>query len=444
MVKSRSFCKSLVAVAIVAATIAPASAVEAARTTDLISRGNGQRANNQSTVAATSANGRVIVFHSPANNLVPGDNNNREDIFLRNRTYGNTLLISRSRAGALGNGHSRNPSISADGRYVVFASSATNLVAGDANGPVADVFRLDRSTGTVNMVSGAGANGANGSSGEDTFSQSAVSDNGRFVAFASRATNLTGVTDQNSHQDMFLRDMQEKKTVLITKGTDGKAAGSSDQAEISGNGRYVVYESQAPNLVPGDTNGPDAFVYDRVSKTNTLVSVHPGGGHFGFTPSISRDGSVVAFDGLDAPGGTEFNGDIWAVHLRFSGGVPQPPVAGDLEVVSVSSSGTEANGNSGRPSVNADGSRVAFWSYADSLVANDTNDTSDVFLKVLGGSLARVSVSSSGAEGNGASPPSGGPVDLNDSGHTIVFSSFASNLFPSDTNNKADVFAHIR
>ena len=172
---------------------------------------------------------------------------------------GATTRVSVGPGNAQGNGRSFIPALSADGRYAAFYSDASNLVAGDTNG-ARDVFVRDLQTGETTRVSvstsGAEANG-------DSFAP-AVSSDGRFVAFASSASNLVD-GDTNDANDVFVRDRQTNTTTRVSVGFDGSQAnGGSDQPSLSGDGRLVAFTSAATNIVAGDLNGVrDAFVYDR-------------------------------------------------------------------------------------------------------------------------------------------------------------------------------------
>jgi len=191
-----------------------------------------------------------VVFESDASNLVPGDTNGRYDIFLRDRQTDTTTRLSVSSAGTQGNDSSLAPSISADGRYVVFESDASNLVPGDTNGRY-DIFLRDRQTGTTTRlnVSSTGTQG-NGVSGRPS-----ISADGRYVAFNSDASNLVP-GDTNGRNDIFLRDRQTGTTTRLSVSSTGvQGDGHSYDPFISADGRYVAFNSHATTLVPGDTNG---------------------------------------------------------------------------------------------------------------------------------------------------------------------------------------------
>jgi len=256
---------------------------------------DGTQANkNDGLQSAISADGRYVAFHSSASNLVAGDTNGTNDVFVHDRVTGATTRASVATDGTQANGHNFGVSISADGGYVAFDSLASNLVAGDTNGKW-DVFVHDRDTGATTRVSVAtdGTQANNESLG-------AISADGRFVAFGSLASNLVA-GDTNGQRDVFMHDRDAGATTRVSVATDGtQGNGDSLQPMISADGRYVTFESVASNLVAGDTNGQrDVFVHDRVTRAITRVSVASSGTQGNgdsSVPAISADGRYVAFD----------------------------------------------------------------------------------------------------------------------------------------------------
>jgi Tol biopolymer transport system component len=255
---------------------------------------DGAQGNGDSFDNSISADGRYIAFASRASNLVAGDTNGKQDIFVHDRLTGQTTRVSVASDGAQGNGDSGQPVISADGRFVAFYSSASNLVPGDTNG-VEDVFVHDRLTGQTTRVSVA----SDGAQGNGPSWGPSISADGRFVAFESRASNLVP-GDTNGTTDVFVHDRHTGQTMRVSVASDGREGNSySWLARISADGRFVVFTSDASNLVAGDTNGTwDVFVHDRLTGQTTMVSVAsdgtPGNGR-SIGVSISGDGRFVAF-----------------------------------------------------------------------------------------------------------------------------------------------------
>jgi Tol biopolymer transport system component len=238
-----------------------ASVVQSPGTTTCVSvASNGAQGNRQSTAPSISADGRYVAFASLASNLVSGDTNNEPDIFVHDRETGQTNRVSVASDGTQGNGGSYMPSISADGRYAAFKSSASNLVPGDTNG-YEDIFVHDRETAQTERVSVA----SDGTQGNHWSSYLVISADGRYVAFASLASNLVS-GDTNNELDIFVHDRETSQTKRVSVASDGAQAdgGSWYNPSISADGRYVAFGSVASNLVPGDTNGmQDVFVHDR-------------------------------------------------------------------------------------------------------------------------------------------------------------------------------------
>jgi len=322
------------------------------------------------------------------------------------------------------------PSISGDGRYVAFESDASNLVTGDTNS-ARDIFVRDTVAGTTVRVS-VDSSGAAGN-GPSYFPS--ISGDGRTVAFKSYATNLVE-DDTNGAYDIFVRNTETGTTLRVSLDSWGNQVnGSSHSASISADGRYVAFMSYATNLVEGDTNGADdIFVRDTVAGTTVRVSVASLGAqsnHDSDVPSISGDGRHVAFMSRASnlvPGDLNGARDIFV----------RDTVAETTVRISVDSSGTEGNAGSFSAAISFDGHCVAFESAANNLVVNDTNGASDIFVRDLAaGTTARVSVSTSGVQGNDVShfTPS-----ISADGRYVAFSSFATNLVSGDIYGNYDVF----
>jgi Tol biopolymer transport system component len=249
-----------------------------------------------SVTGTISADGRYVTFESSASNLVAGDHNLAVDVFVHDRTTGTTTRVSLGAGGLEANGTSGSSALSADGRSVVFTSIADNLVPGDTNGD-SDVFVRDLVLGTTVRVS-VGPGGVEGNDGSyNYYAHTVISDSGRFVTFQSEATNLTATPDLNGTDDVFVRDLLFGTTTLVCASSAGVAGtGESSRPTLSGNGRYIAFESDAPNLVGGDVNGSrDVFVRDVRSVCQPLESYCTGKlNSHGCVPAISSSGEPSA------------------------------------------------------------------------------------------------------------------------------------------------------
>lgn len=361
-------------------------------------------------------------------------------------------LVDTSTAGAQGNGHSYwggGPAeryVSANGRYVVFESEATNLVSGDTNARP-DVFLRDRLLRLTERVSvGTGGTQANGAS-----LLGVVSGDGRYVAFQSLASDLVP-GDTNASYDVFVRDRASNTTERISVSTaDLQSNCNSARPSITPDGRYVAFDSCAYNwpITPGKIQGiTDIFLRDRVAGTTTLVSTHLPGpfpwDHHSDRPSISPDGRFVAFasrsNTLAPKGGNgASSSEIYVRDL----------VSGSTEWVSVHAPVPFENIDSFEPQISADGNSVAFHSMTSSLVPGDTNGEDDVFVRDrAAGTTERVSVTGDGSQGDtiGLSTCRTGSrhASMSGDGRFVVFRSCFTNLVPGDTNILADVFVRDR
>jgi len=393
--------------------------------------GGGHSTLSNGTGHAVDASGTLVVFQSSAANLVAGDTNGLQDIFVRNLVSGVTTRVNTDFLGAQATGGgSYAPSISADGNWVVFDSSATNLVAGDTNGQ-RDVFVKSLITGTVRQVS----KDTFGTLGNSTSFYGSISGDGRLVAFTSYATNLV-VGDTNGRADIFVHDLQTGQTTRVSTDSGGAQANNgSRRSMISGNGEFVALHTYASNLVAGDTNGTyDIFVKSLLTGNMARVSVDPGGleaNGYSYGPSISHDGRYVAFRSNATnlvAGDTNYVTDIFVRDRQTN----------TTTRVSVDSSGNQSNyGNYYESKISGNGRFVVFSSYSSNLVAGDTNYTRDIFRKDRQtGALIRVSTATGGGQANSYSPY----ASTNFDGTIIAFSSGASNLVAGDLNSNGDVF----
>ena len=392
------------------------------------------QANGSSGSAGLSADGRYVLFDSTASNLVPGDTNGAQDVFVRDLQTGTTTRVSVSSTGVQGNAGSGFASMSANGHVVAFSSSASNLVPGDTNG-VSDTFVRNLVTGVTQRVSVSSTDAqANGAS-----SGSSLSAGGNLVGFGSSASNLVS-GDTNAVEDVFVHNVATGATRRVDVSSAGVQANyATGGGGISADGRFVAFSTAASNLVAGDTNHhPDVFEHSLVTGRTVRVSVSSTGAQVGrasYVTGISADGRIVAFESGAAAlvkhdaNGPEF--DVF-VHNR---------VTGRTFLVDRSSSGAQAGLGATVARVSADGTIVAFESDAANLTAGDTNHRYDIFVRNrVTGRTWRVSVSSSEGQGNADSYlPS-----ISADGKLVAFASDASNLVKGDTNGVTDIFVRNR
>lgn len=404
---------------------------------------DGAAANGHSGGSAISADGRWIAFASDASNLVSGDLNNLTDVFVHDRDTGTTTRVSIASNDTEGNGESYSPTLSANGRFVAFFSVASTLVADDTNG-LGDIFIHDRRTGQTTRLSVS----SNGTQANEVSFYPAISADGRFVTFVSRATNLIP-GDSNGFDDIFIHDRQTSQTTLISIAWNGAAAnGRSDTPAISANGRFVAFGSFAWNLA-----GDEAYLFygiylhDRQTGQTTHVSSKHAS-NASIDPSISANGRFISF--------TSYAGNLVTddtnrcLSATDKGGCPDIFVydreTGETTRVSVASDGTQANMESFRSSISADGRFVAFESYADNLVPNDTNspfipyqhnESPDIFVHDL--RVGQTVRVSLAYDRAQANQPSIAPAISSD-GNFVAFQTNASNLVEDDNDSSQDIF----
>lgn len=400
-----------------------------------LSTGSGQ-GNHESGDPRVSADGRYVAFYSFASNIVAGDTNGRADLFVRDRTQGTTERVSLDWQGGQSDSDSTGLEFSSDGRFVLFQSFDSSIVPDDTNG-VFDVFIRDLQLGLTERISYTW-NATQPNQGSFAIG---LSRPGQFVIFGSHASNMIPPqTDTNSSAQVYIRDRQASGPSIVSVNSSGEAGnGNSSRGSVSDDGRFVAFMSQAPNLVTGDTNAiQDIFVRDRLLAVTERVSVNSSGDQANFVgndePTISGDGRYVAFESGSwnlVVGDTNGVTDI----------LVRDRLLGITERVSVDSNGVEANGQSWDPSLSADGRFVAFQSDATNLVAGSQPGTRHIYLHDRHtGSTTRVSSNVYGVAANqGGAEPS-----LSADGRFIVYSSASTNLVYGDTNGRADAFLYDR
>lgn len=389
--------------------------------------------------SSLSADGRFVAFGSRDAGLVAGDTNGADDIFVLDRVTGSIERVSLASNGSQANGSSGLPVISADGRFVLFFSLASNLTDGDGNG-TGDVFVRDRVAGTTTLVSVALGGGAgNKQSGGAAYGWGGISADGRFVHFASDATDLVP-GDTNGVRDVFLRDLETGITECLSAGLSGAGGdGHSKAGGLSADGGVAVFSSLAGNLVVADADAhEDVFVWTRASSAVQRISATPAGddadGNSG-VPRISADGRTAVFVSAASnlvDGDTNGVTDIFVAEAPFT----------NLRRVNLAPSDVQANAPSGTftaqpPAISADGRFVAFTSEATNLVDGDTNAVADLFIaETENGDVRRVSVSFDGVQANAQIiRPS-----LSADGRLVSFDTNATTLVAGDANVRLDVF----
>ncbi len=421
-----------------------------------------QSANAASTPNEITPDGRWLLFTSAATNLVPGqvDTNNGTDVFLFDRNDQSTRLISRSLglATTAANTTSTARAISADGRWIVYVSQATDIVSGlnDSNGNQ-DVFLFDRVLATTTLISRAlGASNATANNFSNAFDTHAISADGAYIVFMSRATDvLPGMTDNNGVEDLFLFERATATTTLISGALGSATATASNQslsAGMSDDGRWILFSSSAGNLINGvtDTNGTfDSFIYDRSTGITLLVSRALG------SPTTSANGQST--------GGTITPSGEWVVYTsnanNIVSGVSDTNASTDAFVfnrlsgvnVLISRSSTSANVAANEQSqasrVSSDGRWIVFSSLATDVIAGlvDSNGVGDVYLydRVNGSSvLISRALGAPTTTANARSLPSRISAD----GRWSIYRTLATNMLSGlgDSNGTYDVYLFDR
>ncbi|ELR99382.1 PD40 domain-containing protein [Gloeocapsa sp. PCC 73106] len=334
-------------------------------TTQVSIASDGTPGNDSSHNPVISGNGRYAVFESYADNLVAGDTNNSQDIFVHDLQTRITRRVNVASDSTQSNGYSYVPDISGNGRYVTFASSASNLVPGDTN-LAADIFVHDLQTGITSRVSIA----SDGNQGNNDSDSPGISSDGRYITFASYANNLVE-GDTNGQRDIFVHDLQTGTTRRVNIASDGTQGNNwSYHPTISGNGRYVAFASYADNLVPGASHSDlGIFVHDlQTGNTIEIPGFYPRT-YSSNNPAISNDGRYITYE-------SELVDNIhnlWGIYLYDSQTRETTPV---IENSDPTRSGYY-------PAISGNGRYLAFGSFADTIVSGDTNVAFDVFVKDL-------------------------------------------------------------
>lgn len=405
---------------------ARAAATSAVATIHVSTTLNGAPSPAFSANPAISFDGRYVAFETSAS-LVSGDSNGKTDVFVYDTQNLAMERVSLAHDGQQANAASNEPSISANGRYVIFTSKASNLIP-RPNAPVSaranrepgiNVYRRDRQTGNTIAVSVDSA----GRPADRHAWMGDLSADGGYVSFTSHSENLVKPDMNGIKRDPFIHDVNSGVTEFadrLPNGTNPWSGGAI--SAVSEGGRRVAYRSKAPNLVPGDNNARfDIFVLDRDENETRRVSVTSSGAQGNADsnyPDISADGRTVVFETASALVPADNNGsvDIYAHDLATR----------MTQLVSRSSTGQIGNSHSFRPSVSADGRYVSYSSLATNLVPGDTNGQEDAFVNDLQtGQTIRVSLSDTGAQSTGGYSRR---AVISGDGRAVAFLSTARNL----------------
>ncbi|MBT2467898.1 hypothetical protein J7E97_08420 [Streptomyces sp. ISL-66] len=436
----RAACAAMLGTALtlvaVAAAPAPAAGRRGPATTDdtlLVSVGmGGQPANGPSERASISGDGRLVVFASHASNLVRGDRNDCSDVFLRDVNRGTTTRVNEGLRGAESNGCTGiDPIISANGRYVVYSADSTNLVSGGTDGK-SHIFRTDLETGRTVLASAA----ANGAQGNGDSMRPTITADGRYVAFATSADNLIPGDTPASVWDTVVRDMTTGAVVRTSRAADGTPGdAASDGTQISADGKFVTFFSNAANLTQGDNNHKvDEFLHELATGRTTRLSVSPEGVE---SDQITIGGTISDDNRYTVLNSHATNLTAQSPATGQNHTYLQDLQTGELRLIDKGADGVPAPGGTFWASITGDALHIPMSSSGANLVAADTNNVRDIFVADLpGGELRRESVSSTGEQGNAASYF---PEADQDASH-VVFTSYASNLTAGDTNGQPDIF----
>ncbi len=421
--------------------------------------GDGAQGDADSRAPSIDRTGSIVAFTSEATNLVAGDANGHSDVFVRRVgvDLATTTLASAAADGSgPGDGASDEPSLSRDGSVVAFASDATNLVAGDANDHK-DVFRRALTDGSATELVSLRNGGSTVPGNGDSFSPS-VSVDGAQIAFASRATNLLGSSDDNDVSDIFLRTPQSKSTALVSQSCGNDAADDASfdphiSSDTGSGGAGVSFVTDASNLLqgcsgapaPDNNNLPDVYLRPLGPSpiVNERISRDPAGAQFmrpSLESAVSGDGRLVAFavGGVEASaGGPGAGAEVYGRDRSTTPGTTtrlSAPAGGPALGPAVTES----------PAISGDGNIVAYASAASDLVTDDSNSLTDVFVSDRARKeTTRVSRGLSGAQANGSSAVDSAPAVSAD-GQVVAFSSAATNLVADDNNGVGDVFVFDR
>ena len=387
-----------------------------------------------------SRDGRYVMFTSDATNLVAGDTNNARDVFWHDNQTGATERVSVTNSGAQANIGGYDGKVSADGRYVAFSSDATNLVGSDTNG-VTDVFVRDRVTATTKRVSVR----ASGLEGDDASRLDGMSPDGNLIVFSSDATNLIGL-DENFATDVFIRDRGASITTRVSVASDGSEGDAESYGgSISDDGRYVAFISNAWNFDVNDSGTyADVFVRDQTGSTTTRVTGLAGGDETddeSYDAQISGNGGIIAFStdatNLIDPADDNIATDVYAT-VRGSG---------TFERISVAADGGDPDLYSFLSGISDDGRFVLFQSGAHNLVTKPLTAVSNSFVRDRSSATtAFVGTTQKMEEPKGATIAASGssPNAMSGDGRYVLFSTAATDVLVTGDANGGALDVYLR
>jgi Tol biopolymer transport system component len=436
----RNVASSVLGIAVTAACVLAGPAAAAQYDTSLVSKRAAGSQAGTSAESSLSADGRYVAFYSGARGFSPDDTDGTDDVYVRDMQTGTSTLVSRATGatGAKGGAASRNPSISADGRYVAFESLAQ--LSPDDTDATNDVYVRDLAANTTTLVSR--ASGLTGADGDSASFAASISADGQAVAFESFADNLGGAADTDTNADIYVRNLANSTTTLVDRANNGtKASSSAANPSISADGHFVAFDTPANNLSPDDTGtgSTDVYVRDLQANTVTLASRASGAsgaiaGGLAQLAKISAHGRYVVWQGLS-------NNLVRGVDSSHYEAYMRDLDQNETTLVSRGSGGDGARGNanSARPAIAANGRYVAFHSAATTLSPDDTDPGNDVFVRDMDTNTLTLASRASGFAG---APANGDLFDssISPDGRFVAFHGTATNLTPDDTDATNDVF----
>lgn len=400
-----------------------------------------------------STNGRYVTYLSEGDNLAPNDTNGIRDVYARDLVSGNSFLVSANTNGVAGNGISTDAAISGDGRFIVFTSNASDLVANDTNS-ASDIFLRDLQSATTLLVS---MNSSGNGPGNSSSYSPTISDDGRYVLYASKAGDLVSGSVSNKAGNLFWRDIQAGTNHAITKFSPSAQWITSLTAAMTPDGKRVIY-----SFLTNAVAVVKVYVWDAQLAENVYTNSSSESFAGIYKTAISPDGNRIAIHRrtqvsiVDLTTHTEFlitnsttstGGQLTHAGFHFSAdsqfltyvASENIVILYDFSAASNIVVSAGANGISDSPTLSADGRFVAYRSAASNLVADDTNGVPDIFLydRLTGGTTL---ITASPYGGWPANSRSFSPLFSRD-GQTLLWQSWANNLAGQDFNQWCDLFA---